>query len=43
MDIVPLRGTEDMLLWRHRVENRCPIEANYGRMSAVRQRYQPLA
>ena len=26
-----LRGTEDMLLWRHRVENRCSTEANYGR------------
>jgi hypothetical protein len=26
-----LRGTEDILLWRHRVENRCSTEANYGR------------
>jgi hypothetical protein len=26
-----LRGTEDMLLWRHRVENKCSTEANYGR------------
>jgi hypothetical protein len=26
-----LRGTEDMLLWRHRVENGCSTEANYGR------------
>ena len=24
-----LRGTEDMLLWRHRVENKCSTEANY--------------
>ena len=26
-----LRGTEDMLLWRHRVENKCSTESNYGR------------
>ena len=26
-----LRGTEDMLLWRHRVENKCSTEANHGR------------
>jgi hypothetical protein len=26
-----LRGTEDMLLWRHRVENKCSTEANPGR------------
>jgi hypothetical protein len=26
-----LRGTEDMLLWRHRIANRCSTEANYGR------------
>jgi hypothetical protein len=26
-----LRGTEDMLLWRHRVENGSSTEANYGR------------
>jgi hypothetical protein len=26
-----LRGTEDMLLWRHRIEAGCSTEANYGR------------
>jgi hypothetical protein len=26
-----LHGTEDMLLWRHRVETGCSAEANYGR------------
>jgi hypothetical protein len=26
-----MRGTEDMLLWRHRVENKCSTEANHGR------------
>jgi hypothetical protein len=26
-----LRWTQDMLLWRHRVENKCSTEANYGR------------
>jgi hypothetical protein len=26
-----LRGTEDMLLWRHRVERGLSVEANYGR------------
>jgi hypothetical protein len=26
-----LRGTEDMLLWHHRVELGCPTEGNYGR------------
>ena len=30
-DLPTLRGTEDMLLWRHRVENKCSTEANYGR------------
>jgi hypothetical protein len=30
-DLPTLRGTEDMLLWRHRVENQCSTEANYGR------------
>jgi hypothetical protein len=30
-DLTTLRGTEDMLLWRHRVENRCSTDANYGR------------
>ena len=31
-DLSTLRGTEDMLLWRHRVENKCSTEANYGRL-----------
>jgi hypothetical protein len=26
-----MRGTEDMLLWRHRVENKCSTEGNMGR------------
>ena len=26
-----LRGTEDMLLWRHRVETGLSVAANYGR------------
>ena len=30
-DVSMLRGTEDMLLWRHRVESSCSTEANYGR------------
>lgn len=30
-DVQALRGTEDMLLWRHRVETGLPVEANYGR------------
>lgn len=30
-DVQVLRGTEDMLLWRHRVETGLPVEANYGR------------
>jgi hypothetical protein len=25
------RGTEDILLWRHRVENKCSTDASYGR------------
>jgi hypothetical protein len=29
-----MRGTEDMLLWRHRVENKCSTEANYDRFFA---------
>lgn len=30
-DVRALRSTEDMLLWRHRVETELPVEANYGR------------
>lgn len=30
-DVRTLRGTEDMLLWRHRVESGVSAEANYGR------------
>jgi hypothetical protein len=30
-DVQLLRGTEDMLLWRHRVETGLSVEANYGR------------
>jgi hypothetical protein len=30
-DVQVLRGTEDMLLWRHRVETGLSAEANYGR------------
>lgn len=30
-DVQIFRGTEDMLLWRHRVETGLPVEANYGR------------
>ena len=30
-DVKVLRGTEDMLLWRHRVETGRSTEANYGR------------
>jgi hypothetical protein len=30
-DVQILRGTEDMLLWRHRVETGLPVQANYGR------------
>lgn len=30
-DVQDLRGTEDMLLWRHRVETGLSAEANYGR------------
>jgi hypothetical protein len=30
-DVQVLRGTEDMLLWRHRVEAGLSAEANYGR------------
>jgi hypothetical protein len=30
-DVQTLRGTEDMLLWRHRRETGCSTEANYGR------------
>lgn len=30
-DVQVLRGTEDMLLWRHRVETGLSTEANYGR------------
>ncbi|ACL55942.1 conserved hypothetical protein [Methylobacterium nodulans ORS 2060] len=30
-DVQVRRGTEDMLLWRHRVETGTSVEANYGR------------
>jgi hypothetical protein len=30
-DMQVLRGTEDMLLWRHRIETGLSTEANYGR------------
>jgi hypothetical protein len=30
-DVQILRGTEDMLLWRHRIETGVSTEANYGR------------
>ena len=30
-EVQALRGTEDMLLWRHRIETGLSTEANYGR------------
>lgn len=33
-DVQTLRGSEDMLLWRHRVESGLSAEANYGRFYA---------
>ena len=30
-DVQALRDTEDMLLWRHRIETNLSVEANYGR------------
>lgn len=42
-DVQVLRGTEDMLLWRHRVETGLSAEANYGRFypGYARTRHRP--